>query len=154
MLKFRSMYVGVDPSPHQSYIVAFINGQAELQRSAEGQALYKLADDCRVTRVGRWLRETSLDELPQLWNVLRGEMSMVGPRPPLPYEAELYQPAHLQRLAVRPGITGLWQVSGRSRTTFEEMVAMDCQYIRSQSFSLDLSILLRTIPVVLGREAR
>jgi lipopolysaccharide/colanic/teichoic acid biosynthesis glycosyltransferase len=154
MLKFRSMYVGVDPSPHQKYIVAYIKGQAELQESAEGRALYKLADDRRVTRLGRWLRETSLDELPQLWNVLRGEMSLVGPRPPLPYETELYQPAHMQRLAVRPGITGLWQVSGRSRTTFEEMVAMDCEYIQSQSFALDLFILLRTIPVVLGKEAR
>jgi lipopolysaccharide/colanic/teichoic acid biosynthesis glycosyltransferase len=154
MLKFRSMYTGVDSSPHENYIVAFIKGQAELQQSADGQALYKLAGDRRVTRVGRWLRETSLDELPQLWNVLRGDMSLVGPRPPLPYETELYQPAHMQRLAVRPGITGLWQVSGRSRTTFEEMVAMDCEYIESQSFALDLFILLRTIPVVLGKEAR
>ena len=154
MLKFRSMYAGVDSSPHREYVVAFINGQAELQPAADGKRLYKLARDARVTRVGRWLRETSLDELPQLWNVLKGEMSLVGPRPPLPYETAHYQPAHLLRLTVRPGITGLWQVSGRSRTTFEEMVALDCEYIRSQSLALDLSILLRTIPVVFGKDGR
>jgi lipopolysaccharide/colanic/teichoic acid biosynthesis glycosyltransferase len=111
--------------------------------------MYKLTNDQRITRVGRWLRRTSVDELPQLLNVLRGDMSLVGPRPPLVYETEHYQPDHLVRLSVKPGITGLWQVSGRSTTTFEEMVALDTRYIRHQSLVLDLSILVKTIPTVL-----
>jgi len=105
--------------------------------------------DKRVTRVGKWLRKTSLDELPQLWNVVRGDMSLVGPRPPLPYEVDLYEPWQLGRLDVRPGISGVWQVSGRNTTTFNEMVEMDLDYIRKRSLKLDLSILLKTIPVVL-----
>src|SRR5207244_11907309 len=104
----------------------------------------------RVTRAGRGLRRTSLADLPQLWNVLVGEMSLVGPRPPIPYELTHYQPAHLQRLAVRPGITGLWQIGGRSTTTFEQMVALDLEYIRTRSLWLDLRILVTTIPVVLS----
>lgn len=148
MLKFRSMYAAADALPHYEYAVAYVRGTAE-KVAAEGEALYKLAADRRVTPVGRWLRQTSLDELPQLWNVLRGDMSLVGPRPPLPYEIEHYEPSHLQRLAVRPGLTGLWQVTGRGRTTFEEMVAIDCDYIRRQSLALDLHILLSTIPAVL-----
>jgi exopolysaccharide biosynthesis polyprenyl glycosylphosphotransferase len=153
-LKFRSMYVAADPAPHRAYVAAFIRGQAAREAMA-GLPLYKLGDDRRITPAGRWLRKTSLDELPQLWNVLRGEMSLVGPRPPIPYELEHYRPEQWGRLAVKPGITGLWQVSGRSRTTFEEMVALDLDYIRRQSFALDLAILLRTIPtVILGRDAR
>jgi lipopolysaccharide/colanic/teichoic acid biosynthesis glycosyltransferase len=144
-LKFRSMYVASDTTPHQTYVAAFIKGEA---RQDDGVPLYKMGNDRRITPAGRWLRRTSLDELPQLWNVIRGEMSLVGPRPPIPYE--LYG-----RLAVRPGLTGLWQVSGRSRTTFEQMVALDLDYIQRQSFMLDLAILLRTIPTVIAsRDAR
>jgi lipopolysaccharide/colanic/teichoic acid biosynthesis glycosyltransferase len=154
MLKFRSMVVNADERPHLEYVVSFINGVAA-RLAGDGAALYKLAGDRRVSPFGRWLRRTSLDELPQVWNVLRGEMSLVGPRPPLPYEVEHYQPAHLLRLAARPGITGHWQVHGRGRTTFDEMVALDCEYIRRQSLALDLSILLKTIPVVLfAKDAR
>jgi exopolysaccharide biosynthesis polyprenyl glycosylphosphotransferase len=151
MLKFRSMTANVDPTPHREYVTAFIQGKATPQET-ERAKLFKLGNDRRITRVGRILRRTSLDELPQLWNVLRGEMSLVGPRPPILYELEHYQPAHLQRLAVKPGMTGLWQVSGRSQTTFEEMVALDLDYIRRRSLGLDLQILLRTIPVVLSRQ--
>jgi lipopolysaccharide/colanic/teichoic acid biosynthesis glycosyltransferase len=154
MLKFRSMQVAADVQPHYEYAVAYVRGGAA-KVVAGGEALYKLAADERVTRLGGWLRQTSIDELPQLWNVLRGEMSLVGPRPPLPYETAHYQPVHFQRLAARPGLTGLWQVSGRGRTTFEEMVSMDCDYIRRQCLALDLRILLKTIVVVVrGTGAR
>ena len=153
-LKFRSMYPGADQSSHRSYMAKFINGQAEAD-SRDGDRLYKLVADPRVTRVGRWLRRTSLDELPQLWNVLVGQMSLVGPRPPIPYEVEHYRAEYLQRLAVKPGITGLWQVSGRIRTTFEEMLALDLEYIRRRSLLMDLTILLKTVPtVLLGKDAR
>jgi lipopolysaccharide/colanic/teichoic acid biosynthesis glycosyltransferase len=148
MLKFRSMYADAPTDPHRDYAVAYIQGLAPQQASDDG-SLFKLAADPRITPLGRILRKLSLDELPQLWNVLRGEMSLVGPRPPLPYEAELYQPAHRGRLEARPGMTGLWQVSGRNRTTFEEMVALDLEYIQRCSLGLDLRILARTIPVVL-----
>jgi lipopolysaccharide/colanic/teichoic acid biosynthesis glycosyltransferase len=148
MLKFRSMFADADASSHQEFVAKFIRGSADGQLTGNGQ-VYKLVNDARVTRVGRWLRKTSLDELPQLLNVLRGEMSLVGPRPPLPYELEHYTPADLRRLDAKPGITGLWQVSGRNKTTFSEMVALDLEYVRTQSLRLDISILLRTIPVVL-----
>ncbi len=150
LLKFRSMYAGVDSAPHRAFVAAFIQGRADRQATGTGE-VYKLVNDARITRVGRWLRRTSLDELPQLWNVLRGDMSLVGPRPPIPYELEHYQPAHLQRLGVTPGITGLWQVTGRNSTTFEEMVALDLDYIQRWSLALDWHILLKTIPVVFGR---
>jgi lipopolysaccharide/colanic/teichoic acid biosynthesis glycosyltransferase len=150
-LKFRSMRVDADSAPHRQFATAFIQGKAQPQPSDSGQ-LYKLVRDRRVTRVGHFLRRSSLDELPQLWNVLRGEMSLVGPRPPIPYEVECYRPEHLRRLTVKPGITGLWQVSGRSATTFEQMVALDVAYIRRRSLLLDLSILWRTVPVVLLRK--
>ena len=148
MLKFRSMHAHAEATSHREYVTAFIRGEAAAQAAEEG-AVYKLTQDDRVTRVGRWLRRTSLDELPQLWNTLVGDMSLVGPRPPIPYEVDHYQPAHLGRLAVKPGITGLWQVSGRSSTTFEEMVAMDLEYIRACSLLADVWILVRTIPAVL-----
>ena len=162
-LKFRSMYVAADTAPHREYVAAFIRGEAPVDTEASVASaaddavrqklrtpLYKLGNDRRITPAGAWLRRTSLDELPQLWNVLRGEMSLVGPRPPIPYELEHYRPEQYSRLGVRPGITGLWQVSGRSRTTFEEMVALDLAYIKEQSLRLDLLILLRTIPTVLA----
>jgi exopolysaccharide biosynthesis polyprenyl glycosylphosphotransferase len=149
MLKFRSMRVDADQATHRQYAADFIRGQASRQGAGE-EKVYKLVRDSRVTRVGRWLRRTSLDELPQLWNVLKGDMSLVGPRPPIPYEVEHYQPSHMLRLAVTPGMTGLWQVRGRSNTTFEEMVALDLEYIRRRSLILDLRILLATIPAVLS----
>lgn len=149
-LKFRSMRVDADPSIHREYVAKFINGQAE-QYSAGKRTMFKLVEDPRVTRAGRFLRRTSLDELPQLFNVVRGNMSLVGPRPPIPYELENYRPEHYRRLAVKPGITGLWQVSGRSHTTFEEMIALDLEYIRRASLLTDLSVLIKTIPVVLNQ---
>jgi lipopolysaccharide/colanic/teichoic acid biosynthesis glycosyltransferase len=124
-------------------------GDAAL-RAGAGQ-IFKITNDPRVTRVGRFLRTTSLDELPQLWNVLRGEMSLVGPRPPVPYEVEQYKPWHRRRvLEAKPGITGLWQVTGRSRTTFDDMVRLDIRYARTCSLSNDVKILLRTPAVVIA----
>jgi lipopolysaccharide/colanic/teichoic acid biosynthesis glycosyltransferase len=129
-----------------------VNAEAELealraQNEADGP-LFKMRDDPRCTRVGRFIRRTSLDELPQFINVLRGEMSLVGPRPPIPEEVEQYQAWHRKRLDIRPGITGLWQVSGRSNLTFDEMVMLDIYYGENWSLSTDLQILLRTIPQV------
>jgi lipopolysaccharide/colanic/teichoic acid biosynthesis glycosyltransferase len=151
-LKFRSMHINVDSQIHEAYAREFIAGTAA-RRSDGNKELFKLLDDPRVTRVGYWLRRFCLDELPQLWNVVRGDMSLVGPRPPVPYEVEHYLPAHMERLLVKPGITGLWQVSGRNKTTFEEMVALDVEYIRERSLRLDALILLKTVPVaLLGRD--
>jgi lipopolysaccharide/colanic/teichoic acid biosynthesis glycosyltransferase len=114
-----------------------------------GQQVYKLVNDTRVTRIGHFLRRASIDELPQLFNVLSGEMSLVGPRPPLPYEFEAYDHWQYDRLRVRPGITGLWQVSGRNLLTYRQMCELDVQYVRNWSLFLDFKILLKTIPVVL-----
>ncbi|MCG2768122.1 MAG: sugar transferase [Chloroflexota bacterium] len=146
-LKFRSMYHGVDQNVHRRYMESLINGKVKANGSG---SRYKLLSDRRITRVGRILRKTSLDELPQLINVLRGEMSLVGPRPAIPYEVAQYQPWHTQRLAVAPGITGLWQTSGRSDLAFDEMASLDIQYADTRSAWLDLAILLRTIPAVLS----
>ena len=150
ILKFRSMYIDTDPGLHREYVSAFIRGEAKGQAD-DGRPVYKLVHDARVTRVGNLLRRTSLDELPQLWNVLRGEMSLVGPRPSLAYEVALYPVRYADRLAVRPGITGLWQVVGRSTATFEEMMAMDLDYVRRQSLLLDVKVLLLTLPAVCSR---
>lgn len=150
--KFRSMVREADPSLHQAYIKAFVEGRVEMSDTAG--AKFKLTGDPRVTRVGRILRKTSLDELPQLLNVLRGEMSLVGPRPVPLYEAAEYQAWHWERLAALPGITGLWQVKGRCQVLFDDMVRMDIEYIRNQSLWLDLKILFLTVPAVLsGRGA-
>jgi len=145
-LKFRSMYLNNDPKIHQDYIRQFIAGSTEAEEpSPDAPAVYKIIQDPRVTAIGRFLRKTSMDELPQLWNVFAGKMSLVGPRPPLPYEFEIYEFWHRRRvLEVKPGITGLWQVSGRSRTRFDEMVRLDLRYCRSWSLWLDLKILLAT----------
>jgi lipopolysaccharide/colanic/teichoic acid biosynthesis glycosyltransferase len=154
MLKFRTMAVDADHALHHQFVTAFINARAPL--SAPGApGVFKLTNDPRVTPVGRILRKTSLDELPQLWNVLRGDMSLVGPRPALAYELEQYQPWHRRRLLeAKPGITGLWQVVGRSRTTFDDMVRMDLRYVQRRSLWTDLSILLATPKaVILGRGA-
>ena len=145
-LKFRSMYLNNDPKIHQDYIRQFIAGSTEAEEpSLDAPVVYKIIKDPRVTVIGRFLRKTSMDELPQLWNVFAGKMSLVGPRPPLPYEFEIYEFWHRRRvLEVKPGITGLWQVSGRSRTRFDEMVRLDLRYCRSWSLWLDLKILLAT----------
>jgi len=141
-LKFRSMYTNCDPVKHKEYIIKYIGEQ---KNAAVEPGVFKLTNDHRVTPVGRWLRKTSLDELPQLINVLNGDMSLVGPRPPIPYECDLYDIWHRRRLlACKPGITGLWQVMGRSRTTFDEMVRLDLKYISEWSLWLDLEILLKT----------
>jgi lipopolysaccharide/colanic/teichoic acid biosynthesis glycosyltransferase len=146
-LKFRTMYVNNSPKVHQEFVQDFIKGKdenAEQARSA-GAAVYKITNDPRVTPIGRLLRKTSLDELPQFWNVLVGEMSLVGPRPPVRYEFEIYDVWHRRRVfEAKPGITGLWQVSGRSQLRFDEMVRLDLRYSRSWSLWLDLVILLRT----------
>ena len=146
-LKFRSMYVNNSAEKHKEYVKKLIAGQAEKKEGGS----FKLTDDPRITPVGKWIRRTSLDELPQFFNVLRGDMSLVGPRPPLPYEVEAYDVWHRRRLLeARPGITGLWQVNGRCRTKFDEMVRLDLQYARKQSLLLDLKILLRTPAAVLS----
>jgi lipopolysaccharide/colanic/teichoic acid biosynthesis glycosyltransferase len=150
--KFRSMIHGADQSVHQAHIEAFVNGKIEM--AGVDHSSFKLMNDPRVTRVGKFLRKTSLDELPQLLNVLRGEMSLVGPRPVPTYEVAQYGAQHWERLAVLPGITGLWQVKGRCQVSFEDMVRMDIEYARQHSLWLDLKIIILTIPAVLsGRGA-
>jgi lipopolysaccharide/colanic/teichoic acid biosynthesis glycosyltransferase len=151
-LKFRSMRVNNDSRVHQDYVTKLIGGEAQ-QRPSNGNSngIYKLTNDTRVTRVGKLLRRTSLDELPQLVNVLKGDMSLVGPRPAIPYELAAYQTWHRRRvLEVKPGITGLWQVTGRSRVKFDEMVRLDLRYATSWSPWLDIKILMRTPGAVIG----
>ncbi len=149
-LKFRSMYMNNDASAHKEYVLQLIAGQAE-KKSANGKGVFKLTNDPRITPVGRILRRSSLDELPQLINVLRGEMSLVGPRPPVPYEVEAYAVWHRRRLLeAKPGITGLWQVYGRSRVEFDDMVRLDLRYARDCSPLLDLKILLQTPRAVMS----
>jgi lipopolysaccharide/colanic/teichoic acid biosynthesis glycosyltransferase len=146
VLKFRSMVNNADQSVHESHIRAFVNGTLEHE---SGEQTVKLDHDSRITRVGNVIRRTSLDELPQLINVVKGEMSLVGPRPVPAYEVEGYQPRHFERLLALPGITGIWQVEGRGQVPFEEMVRMDIWYVRNASFWLDLKIMVQTIPAVL-----
>jgi exopolysaccharide biosynthesis polyprenyl glycosylphosphotransferase len=146
-LKFRSMYTNSDYNRHKDYIKKFIT---EGKDSGNTPGVYKLSNDPRVTPIGNILRKTSLDELPQFINVLRGDMSLVGPRPPIPYECELYDIWHKRRLlSVKPGITGLWQVTGRSSTTFDDMVRLDLKYINEWSLWLDVKLLLKTPWVIL-----
>ncbi len=154
LLKFRTMQVSSDPRIHRDYVKRFISGQVHSETTARGQdVVYKITEDPRVTRVGRFLRKTSLDELPQLINVLKGEMSLVGPRPAIPYELENYELWHKRRvLEAKPGITGLWQVSGRSKMSFDDMVRLDLRYARTWSLWLDFKILFQTIRAVLSRE--
>ncbi|WP_309645870.1 sugar transferase [Phenylobacterium sp.] len=151
MLKFRSMRVDAGHAIHNDYVTWFITASGKQPR--EGGEVFKMTNDPRITAVGRWLRKTSLDELPQFLNVLRGDMSLVGPRPPLPFEVEKYQPWHRRRvLEAKPGVTGLWQVNGRSRTTFDEMVRMDLEYSRTRTFWGDLRILAAT-PIAMVKGA-
>jgi exopolysaccharide biosynthesis polyprenyl glycosylphosphotransferase len=148
-LKFRSMYVDSNALVHKEYVTELISGG--LQTKSNG--VYKITNDPRMTPLGRLLRKTSLDELPQFWNVLRGEMSLVGPRPPVPYEFDCYAPWHRRRiLEAKPGITGLWQVTGRSRTTFNDMVRLDLKYVKEWSIWLDIKILLQTPRAVVSAE--
>ena len=146
LLKFRTMYANNDPKIHRDFVQNFIAGKIENDTKNEAASVvYKITNDPRVTPIGRFLRKTSLDEFPQLWNVVRGEMSLVGPRPPLRYEFEVYDVWHRRRvLEAKPGVTGLWQVSGRSRTCFDDMVRLDLRYSQSWSLWLDLKILLAT----------
>jgi lipopolysaccharide/colanic/teichoic acid biosynthesis glycosyltransferase len=145
--KLRTMRVGNDDAEHAAYVAALIAGDA-----ARDGALFKLRDDARCTRVGRFLRRTSIDELPQLWNVLRGDMSLVGPRPSTPAESDLMDARARQRQAVKPGMTGLWQVSGRSRLEYDEMIDLDLQYAEEWSPFGDVRILARTPVAVFRRE--
>ena len=152
LYKFRTMKAGADSEVHREYQRAFIAGRAEANLGNEHKPAYKLLADPRITRVGKLLRRISLDEVPQLLNVLAGDMSLVGPRPPIPYEVEAYELWHRKRLDMKPGLTGLWQVSGRNRLPFEEMVRLDLFYIENWSLLLDLKIILRTGFVMLGGE--
>ncbi|MFQ5906544.1 MAG: sugar transferase, partial [bacterium] len=150
LYKFRTMYDKADSGDniHKHFVSELIRDGSRERPS------YKIVEDPRVTRIGRWLRRTSLDELLQIFNVFKGDMSLVGPRPALPYELESYQKWHRKRLTVRPGITGLWQVAGRSGVPFDEMVLMDVYYIENWSLWMDMSLVLKTIPAVLsGRGA-
>src|SRR5215469_10718737 len=148
--KFRSMYIGSDAAIHKEYVTTFISQGAP---SSGTDGVYKITNDPRVTTVGRWLRKMSLDELPQLWNVLCGHMSLVGPRPPIPYECDCYAPWHRRRvMEAKPGITGLWQVMGRSRLNFNDMVRLDLNYAKHWSLWLDIRILLQTPKAVLRGE--
>jgi exopolysaccharide biosynthesis polyprenyl glycosylphosphotransferase len=149
VLKFRTMRVGGNSEIHREYQRKFIAGHAEANLGDPNRPTYKLKDDPRITRIGRFLRRFSLDEVPQLVNVLHGDMSIVGPRPPIPYEVEAYELRHRRRLEMKPGLTGLWQVSGRNRLPFEEMVKLDVFYIENWSILFDLKIILRTVLVML-----
>jgi lipopolysaccharide/colanic/teichoic acid biosynthesis glycosyltransferase len=148
VLKLRTMDARQSDQVHRDYVAGLLDGD----EAAHGpRGLLKLEADPRITRVGRWLRRTSLDELPQLFNVLRGDMSLVGPRPALPWEAEMWPsvyPQYRQRFNVRPGITGLWQVSGRSKLSVQQWLELDAEYVRRRSLGLDLQILARTVPAV------
>jgi lipopolysaccharide/colanic/teichoic acid biosynthesis glycosyltransferase len=148
VFKFRSMRSGADPRGHRDYVTALIKGKAG---GVGKENLYKLAVDDRITPVGRWIRRWSLDELPQLFNVIVGDMSLVGPRPAIPYEVAEYPSWYLDRFSVKPGLTGLWQVSGRNERTYEEMVRLDIEYAERRSLFLDFSILARTPFTVLAR---
>jgi lipopolysaccharide/colanic/teichoic acid biosynthesis glycosyltransferase len=143
MLKFRTMRVGTSDEAHRAYVRSLLSGTAE---SVDG--LYKLKDD-RTTRVGRFLRQTSLDELPQLINILRGDMSLVGPRPALTWEAELFPDWSSSRYSVPPGLTGLWQVNGRNALTMLEGLEMDVEYVQRRNLLLDVAILAKTVPTLL-----
>jgi lipopolysaccharide/colanic/teichoic acid biosynthesis glycosyltransferase len=154
LYKFRSMRLDADPRGHQEYVTALIKGENRVPDGGDGDGkdLYKLAVDNRITPVGRWIRRWSLDELPQLFNVVSGDMTLVGPRPAIPYEVAEYPTWYLQRFSVKPGLTGFWQVSGRNERTYEEMVRLDIQYAEHRSLPLDLSILLKTPWIVLSRK--
>lgn len=149
--KLRTMRVEADPEIHREYVEQLLNGEEQAHSDKDGRNLYKLAADDRVTRVGRFLRRTSLDELPQLYDILLGRMSLVGPRPVIPYEAQLYPAGYERRFDVKPGLTGLWQVSGRNERTYHEMVALDIEWVEGCSVARYFSIIARTPFVLLRR---
>jgi lipopolysaccharide/colanic/teichoic acid biosynthesis glycosyltransferase len=146
LLKLRTMYINNDDRLHRDYVTRMLS--ADHTAPAGNSGLFKLDADPRKTPLGTWLRRTSLDELPQFFNVLHGEMSLVGPRPVLPWEAEMFEEAHQQRFVVKPGITGLWQVNGRSRLSMRRAVELDVEYVARRNVTLDLAILLRTVPAL------
>jgi lipopolysaccharide/colanic/teichoic acid biosynthesis glycosyltransferase len=145
--KFRTMRAGVAADPHRAYVERMI--REEDDANGTPRPMMKLQADPRITKIGGFLRRSSIDELPQLWNVVRGEMSLVGPRPPIRYEVDAYPARAYRRFAVRPGLTGLWQVCGRSLVTFNEMIELDTEYVERRSLMLNLKILLLTVPTVL-----
>jgi len=154
MFKFRSMEDGASEESHREVWSKMLSGE-EVNQGTSSEPVYgKVKNDPRLTRLGGWMRRYSIDELPQVFNVLKGEMSWVGPRPPIPYEVRLYKDWHRARFHVKPGITGLWQVSGRNRLHFEEMVRLDVFYIENWSPLMDLKIMLKTIPVVLKGDSK
>lgn len=150
MLKFRTMTDGADEGVHRALVLDLLRETAGCE-AASAVPVYKVAHDARVTRLGRVLRASSIDELPQLLNVLRGEMALVGPRPDVPYAVEAYKPWQRRRLDVKPGITGLWQVSGRAHLSPARMLELDVYYVDHRSLGMDLRILARTLPAVLRR---
>lgn len=150
--KFRTMQIGGDDTEHRRWVRAWVYADRPYARDGDGRPVFKVTNDPRVTRVGRWLRRASLDEMPQLINVLRGEMNIVGPRPPVVYEYGLYGPHARGRVAVKPGITGLYQVRRRGRATFSEMLELDLEYVRRRSLWLDLCIIARTPLAILRGE--
>ena len=151
MLKFRSMYINNDTNVHREKIIKYMNGEKlNEDGDGDGDMAYKHLQDPRITGVGRFIRKTSLDELPQFWNVLCGHMSLVGPRPPLPYEVEFYSAHEWLRLTGKPGLTGPWQVYGRSRVTFHNMVDMDITYLQEQSLWYDIKLIFLTVPVMIS----
>jgi lipopolysaccharide/colanic/teichoic acid biosynthesis glycosyltransferase len=153
LLKLRTMEASADDKVHRAYVRRWIrDGTFAAQKKQGADSKFKLVNDMRITRVGRILRRFSIDELPQLINVVRGEMSLIGPRPALPYELDLYEEWHRRRLDAVPGITGLWQVSGRNNLSFGDMVRLDVQYLEDWSFTGDLRILARTFPALLRGE--
>ena len=148
ILKFRSMYDKCSSTAHEAAIEAYMAGR-KLDEAEGSKSPYKVTNDPRITPVGRFIRKTSIDELPQLWNVLKGQMSMVGPRPPMPFEVEWYSVRAMERLKGKPGITGPWQVYGRNRVTFDEMVEMDIAYLRAPSIMRDLKLIALTAPAAI-----
>jgi lipopolysaccharide/colanic/teichoic acid biosynthesis glycosyltransferase len=151
MLKLRTMVHNADDSLHRELIADLLTGTGRDQDAESRRDVYKVVNDPRVTRIGGLLRATSIDELPQLLNVLQGHMSLVGPRPDVPYAVEHYESWHHRRMDVKPGMTGLWQVSGRAGMSPHEMLRLDVEYVERASLRLDLVILLRTLPAVVGR---
>ena len=151
--KFRSMNADADEDEHWRHVRNLVGSAGGRADSREAATWAPIAQDARVTRIGRLLRRSHVDELPQLLNVVRGEMSLVGPRPPIPYEVELYKPWHLRRLAVKPGLTGLWQAVGWGKLSFDDGVRLDLVYIRRRSFWFDLALIMRTLAqIVTGRQ--
>lgn len=146
--KFRTMFMNCDHHIYHSYLVNYIQENAPYKLDENQQPIYKVVDDPRVTRFGAWLRKTNLDELPQLFNVLKGEMSFIGPRPDVPFAVDMYDNWHRQRLKAKPGMSGLWQVSQRKGLSFKDMVLLDIEYINKQSILLDIKIFLSTIGII------